>query len=61
MKVRLHLTFEPVDVVADLPSDNMTEEEIIDYVNENWSEMIDPSLPPIRGVEWDLEITKEIV
>jgi hypothetical protein len=53
--VKLRLTFEPIvievpDDFYDPDADDGTD-GLIDYVNENWSELVDPSMPPLAEVE----------
>jgi hypothetical protein len=51
MKVRLY--FHPVDIDVDYP---LEAGEAVDptaletYINENWAELVDPSLPRIQAI-----------
>ena len=47
MKVKIEFTPIEVDVPSEICEDG--EAVVIDYVNENWSELVDPSLPKIAA------------
>lgn len=53
---RVVITFKPVVLVVDEEDDivkdvmGLTQEELQDYINENWAGYVDPSLPEIERV-----------
>lgn len=49
---RFRLTFAEVEVeIDDSELVNVSPEERIEFVNENWSQLIDPSFPELVEVE----------